>query len=105
MLAIALQGVRGHGHDGKVPQPGVLADQRNRFQTSKIGHLNIHENEVEGGGVGFKRVERFAAVVDDPDQMPSLFQQPSRQNLIDAVVLRQEQTQRPHPFADGPRGQ
>ena len=91
MLAIALQGVRGHGHDRKVSQPGVLADQRDRLQTSEIRHLNIHENEVEGRRVGFEGIEGLAAIADDPDRMAGLFEQSGRQHLIDPVVLRQKQ--------------
>ncbi len=50
-VAVALHGVGGHGDDGQML--GVRlppADLGGGFQTVHLGHLDIHQDEIEGAG-------------------------------------------------------
>ena len=59
LLTVAGQGAGGHGENGGVASRFSIpeADEARRFETVHAGHLNVHENDVEG--LGGMKIDRF----------------------------------------------
>ena len=81
------------------------ADRGGRLEPVELGHLHVHEHEVEGsllqGGDG------LAAVGRDHGGVPRLLEHAHRHLLVDRIVLRQQHAQpatlhRPAGGAPGP---
>ena len=64
------------------------ADLGGGFQAVHLGHLDIHEDEIEAAGQGGG--DGGAAVVDHGDGVSAAFEQPPGHQLVDFVILRQE---------------
>ena len=89
-LAVAAHRKGGHGDNWDVGFAAALAraDRRGRLEAVELGHLDVHEDEIER--VALERVEDLAAVPDDGDAVPLPFQQMGDEGLIDGVVLGEQ---------------
>ena len=93
-LAVALHGAGRHGDDRDVP-PGrllALADQRGRLEAAEVGHLHVHQHQVEGLGV--VRGQRLQSILGHGHLVPAALEQVDRQRLVDGVVLGQQDAER-----------
>ncbi len=94
-LPIALDGVGSHRDDRDVPAcpPLSLADAGRRLEAIHLGHLHVHQDQVEGlllpGGEG------LLAIAGDVHRVPALLQEDGRQRLVDEVVLHQQDSEAP----------
>ena len=68
--------------------PLPLADQAGRLEAAHLGHVHVHQHQVEA--LLLHRLDRFAPVLRHPHRVPALGQDAERQLLVDRVVLRQE---------------
>ena len=86
-LAVAGHGVGGHRDDRDVPARAffLLPDERGGFKTIHLGHLHIHEDQVEG--LFFQHSQSHPSVLGDRHAVPGLLQNPQGDALIDGVVL------------------
>ena len=71
---------------------GKLTDRSSRLQAVHVGHLHVHEDEVErrrchGGFDGLAPVSR------DRHFVATLFEQTFRQPLVDRIVLGEQDAQ------------
>ena len=92
-LAVAFEGVRGHGDDPGALGLGVFGPEAARaFQPVHDGHLHVEEEDVEGlagdGGEGFGSIEREGRGVAE------FLQEEGGDALVDGVVLDEEDAQR-----------
>ena len=79
--------MRRHGDDRDVGLAGHLppADGNGRLQAIHLGHLHVHQNQIEPPFV--KRTQRFQPVVGDEYLMAFPLQQRGGYTLIDDVVF------------------
>jgi len=93
-LAIAFQRMRGDRDDRQVTAGAAFAfaDCRDRFTAAHLGHLHVHQHQVEGRAV--ERLQRQPAVFSERHHVPGLRQQPHGDALIHGVVFRQQDPQR-----------
>jgi len=85
--------VRRHGDNRHVLRRAVLpaADRCSGFETIRLRHLDIHEDQIEG-----RPGERFhclAAIRSHLDMVPVPLQQPHRETLVHGVIFRQQNPQ------------
>ncbi len=100
-LAVALEGVGGHGNDRHVPavQPLASADGQGGLQAVHFRHLHVHQHEVEllvsHGG------HRLPAIAGNRHLVAVRGQQGHGQLLVDQAVLRQQDFQGPKTLRTG----
>ena len=66
----------------------LRADGGRGLEAVHLGHLHVHQHEVEV--LRLQRGDRLSAVVGDDDRMSVLLQQADGQLLIDQAVLGQQ---------------
>src|ERR1700760_65472 len=83
----------GHRYYGNVsPRPLFLADLRGSLHTSHLGHLHVHEDQIE---IAFSPLlNRFQSIHCQRDPMSHLAQHTHRDSLIHQVVFGQQDPQR-----------
>jgi hypothetical protein len=92
-LAVALHRVRGHRDDRDVFSRASLplANHRRRLEAVHLGHLDIHQHEVEvlplQGGDYLVAVARYL------DHVPPLLKRADCHSLVDRVVFGQQDAQ------------
>ncbi|MFM1944605.1 MAG: hypothetical protein RI897_3587 [Verrucomicrobiota bacterium] len=57
-----------------------------------FGHLEVHEDEVEGGWIGLEGFDRFEAVIGDRDRGAGALKEFAGDLLVDFVIFREEDT-------------
>ena len=97
-LPVAFHGMGGHRDDGDVAARLLLtrAQETGGLETVHLGHLNVHEDEVEGHPSGFGPLpggHGLLAVAGDGDRVPLLLQDAHGQPLVDGVVLGQQEAE------------
>ncbi len=80
--------VRRHRDDRQLGKRRHLTDLRSRFIAVHLGHLDIHQHQIEG--MPLQHRQRILAVARRADQQPHVLQQLARHLLIDQVVFNQQ---------------
>ena len=104
---VAFHGVGGHGDDRQVSAGGLLprADDPGGLETIHVGHLHIHQDQIESAGARLVQGgQRFSPVPGDDHRVAALSEQPRGDQLVDLVVLGQENAQLSPAFAQGVTG-
>ena len=92
-FAVSLHGPGGHGHYRHVP-PGFafqLADFGRGFQTVHLGHLHVHQNDVEF--LGFDCLNGLLTVVGNGHLVKIAAEQTNDEFLIDETIFDQQYLQ------------
>ena len=94
-FSVAYHRVSGHRNDGNVlpAQLFALSNGYCGFQAVHFGHLNIHEDKVEG--LCFMSFYCQLASLGYGNGVASLFQQANGQHLVHSIVFSQENFQLP----------
>ena len=89
-LFVALHCMRGHGDDrgARAARRLHVADRRRGLEAAHFGHLDVHQNNIEG--LGMIALDRLASVVGDFQFIAALGQQIFRHGLVDRIVLGQQ---------------
>ena len=65
------------------------------FETIHVGHLHIHQDQIESAGAMLlDGCQRFSPVPGDDNRVAALLEQARGDQLVDLVVLGQENAQR-----------
>ena len=83
----------------------VRADDRGGLETIHVGHLHVHQDEIESVGAWLiQRGQRFFSVRGDDHGVAALSEQARGDQLVDLVVLGQQNAQLSPAFAQGVAG-
>ena len=97
--------VGGHGDDGQPRQAGVAADVAGGLEAVHLGHLEVHQDQVEGvRGAGLQHGDGEAPVVGHLHGGALLFEQAPGDELVDVVVFDQQDAQAGQRRRAGGRG-
>jgi len=90
VFEVAFEGVGVHGHDGDVGAGEflALANEARGLVAVHVGHLDVHEDEVEVAGLPGLDGEK--SVGGDGDGEAAFFQEADGEGLIDAIVFGKE---------------
>ena len=94
-LPVSLHRVRRQGDDRYVTArpPFAFADRGHGLEPVHLGHLHVHQDEVERPGL--PGGHRLTSVADDGRRVPQGFQHAHRYFLVDGVVIGQKDAQAP----------
>ena len=92
-LTVALHGVGSHGEDRGVTIGRALnlADAASGCDAIHLGHLDVHEHEVEASL--FHHGDGLLAVVGDKDRVATFLKQAFRNRLVNTIVFGQQDGQ------------
>ena len=89
----------GHGDDRQAREAAVGPEVGRGLVAVHLGHLEIHQHEIERGRLRAVRenLHRLAAVAGDAHGRAGAFEQLDRDLLVDLVVLDEEDSRAPEP--------
>jgi hypothetical protein len=92
-LAFLRHGMGGHGDDGQVGKAGIGTDPVGGLKAVHLGHLQVHQDHVEGIGARcHDGIEGNPAVVGNADRGADALEQATG-DLLDFIVFGNEDAQ------------